>query len=410
MNMANQQIAPENEAFYKRLAPCDRFDVVGDLRAFAPLPDDWHIVIGDIRDSTPAITAGRYKDVNMVGAACIVAALNAVPAVDLPYVFGGDGATLAVPDSALDRVADALLRLRALAARSFDLDLRIGRLQVGELRARGADVLVARLRVGTGNHLALFAGDGVELADRLIKADDDGAAGFAMHADTNPDPDLEGLSCRWEPLRSQRGRMVNLLIRTRTGDAASAAARYHEVLDDLEAILRDDPLSGHPVRAGNMRFRWPPRGLGVEAELTKGRGTFWRRYLKIWRESVVQFWLERFDMSAGGYDAPAYREELRNNTDFRRFDGTLRLVVDCRPDELARIRAMLAERRARGELDYGLHTADSALMTCLVFDLAESRHLHFIDGSDGGFAVAARGLKAQLARADRALASGAGAA
>jgi len=42
-----------------------------------------------------------------------------------------------------------------------------------------------------------------------------------------------------------------------------------------------------------------------------------------------------------------------------------------------------------------VHVADAALMTCLVFDLEESRHLHFIDGGDGGLAMAARQLKAQ---------------
>jgi Protein of unknown function (DUF3095) len=36
------------------------------------------------------------------------------------------------------------------------------------------------------------------------------------------------------------------------------------------------------------------------------------------------------------------------------------------------------------------------MMTCLVFSLQESRHVHFIDGADGGFALAALQLKAQL--------------
>jgi hypothetical protein len=35
-------------------------------------------------------------------------------------------------------------------------------------------------------------------------------------------------------------------------------------------------------------------------------------------------------------------------------------------------------------------------MTCLVFSLDESAHLHFIDGSNGGFAKAAQAFKAQL--------------
>ena len=36
-------------------------------------------------------------------------------------------------------------------------------------------------------------------------------------------------------------------------------------------------------------------------------------------------------------------------------------------------------------------------MTCLVFDLTSAEHVHFIDGADGGFALAARQLKEQIA-------------
>ena len=391
-----------DDDFYRDIPPCGSFDVVGDPAAFVPLPEDWVVVIGDIRDSTPAIAAGRYKDVNLVGAACIVAALNAVPDLDLPYVFGGDGATLAIPASAVAAVRRALLKTRALAAQSFAMDLRVGIVTLAELRARGAEVAVARFEIASGNHLALFAGSGIETADRLIKADADGAAGHSIIADADPDPDLEGLSCRWEPLRTERGCMVNLLIRARADDTGSAATLYGAVVDELDAILSADPLS---VRPGNLRFRWPPRGLGAEATLTRGRKPQWRRYLEILTESLIQLWLERFDTSAGSYDAPRYREELRANTDFRRFDGMLRLVIDCTADELARLRERLTTRHQSGELDFGIHVADAALMTCLVFDLAASRHLHFIDGEDGGFAAAAIGLKAQLAARARVVSS-----
>jgi hypothetical protein len=156
-----------------------------------------------------------------------------------------------------------------------------------ELRAQGADVAVARLEISPGNHLALFAGAGIERADRQIKADGDGSAGFAFVADADPDPDLEGLSCRWEPLQTERGRMVNLLIRARSGDTAAAAALYGAVVDDLDAILSADPLAGRPARAGNLRFRWPPRGLGAEAAMTRGSKPRWRRYFEILLESLV---------------------------------------------------------------------------------------------------------------------------
>ncbi|MBZ0215664.1 MAG: DUF3095 domain-containing protein, partial [Fimbriimonadaceae bacterium] len=44
-------------------------------------------------------------------------------------------------------------------------------------------------------------------------------------------------------------------------------------------------------------------------------------------------------------------------------------------------------------LIYGLHVADSALMTCLVFNFEQSQHVHFIDAANGGFASAAIDFK-----------------
>ncbi|MDP7147450.1 MAG: DUF3095 family protein [Nitrospinaceae bacterium] len=40
--------------------------------------------------------------------------------------------------------------------------------------------------------------------------------------------------------------------------------------------------------------------------------------------------------------------------------------------------------------------SDSTLMTCMVFDRKE-RHLHFVDGASGGYALAAKQLKGQIA-------------
>jgi hypothetical protein len=37
-------------------------------------------------------------------------------------------------------------------------------------------------------------------------------------------------------------------------------------------------------------------------------------------------------------------------------------------------------------------------MTCLVFSLERSDHLHFLDGANGGFTLAARQMKAQMGR------------
>ncbi len=395
--MPEQIIRKENgHPFYAGLESFDDFAAVSDLTRYAPAPDDWLVVIADIKGSTKAIGEGRYKDVNMVGAACITAVLNVTRGHEIPYVFGGDGATMVIPAETLPRVRQALLKTRSLAQAGFGLSLRIGAAPVSRVRGAEIDVLVAKFRLSPGNYIAMFAGGGVGLVDKLIK-EDDGTQGYLMVEDS-PDemPDLEGLSCRWEPLAAQRGVMLSLLVQALADKREEAAGTYRRVIAGLTEALGFDPQKNRPVKASNMRFRWPPRGLKAEAKATHGGQGYMRRLLFLYWQSFLQWLLEVFDLQGGGYDAPVYRGELRENSDYRRFDDTLRMVLDCAPDEVAAIEAALAGFREQGLIAYGTHQADSALMTCLIFSLVESEHVHFIDGADGGFTMAARQLKEQL--------------
>jgi hypothetical protein len=261
---------------------------------------------------------------------------------------------------------------------------------VEEMRRRGRRVLVAKFALSPGNHLAMFAGGGLELADRLIK----GGAGFGLEDEIDPGPpDLNGLSCRWQPFRSLRGHMLTLLVRARQVDSLPL---QHEIIEVLRRILDEASGQAAPVQPANMRFVWPPAGLEVEARLTGGWASLWRRRAWLYFESLLQSVAERFDLQIGAYNAPVYREEVRRNSDYRKVADTLHMVLDCTAEQIVQIEGYLEGLRAQGRIAYGLHRADRALMTCLVFSLEESRHVHFVDGADGGYALAALQLKAQL--------------
>lgn len=128
-----------------------------------------------------------------------------------------------------------------------------------------------------------------------------------------------------------------------------------------------------------------------------GPGAVWIRLAFILAQRGLRCFLHRIGGKAGAYDAPAYKQELITNSDFRRFDDMLRLVLDCSVEQVAALEESLKTLRLGGGIAYGLQVADTALMTCLVFNLEKSEHVHFIDGGDGGFAIAAKQLKAQLA-------------
>lgn len=385
--------------FYADIPTFSDFVSFTDPRHYRAAPADWLVVIADIAGSTAAIEAGCYKHVNMVGAACITAVLNAIDGVDIPFVFGGDGATLLIPPHSEAPVRAALSGLQRLSENAFGLPLRVGFVPVAEITARGRAIRIARFGLSAENSLAFFAGGGVELAESLIKgAADDGRYCMAT-SDAADDPDLSGLSCRWEPLKSRNGVMLAILVQALDRAHDSAGETYRMVAARITEIVGNAPDAGNPVSDATLRFRWPPRGLALEARTAATREPLWRARIRVHKESFFQWIANRFDLTIGPLNAKRYRTELSLNADYRRFDDTLRLVVDATEVQAADIAAFLDEQHIVGRCAYGIHRSDEALMTCLVFSLEASDHLHFIDGADGGFALAAWQLKAQLAAA-----------
>jgi hypothetical protein len=75
-------------------------------------------------------------------------------------------------------------------------------------------------------------------------------------------------------------------------------------------------------------------------------------------------------------------------------------VLDCSSEQITRIQALLEELHRSGIIYYGLHISDYAIMTCLVGSISEGDHIHFIDGGDGGYSLAAMSLKQQISAAN----------
>ena len=104
----------------------------------------------------------------------------------------------------------------------------------------------------------------------------------------------------------------------------------------------------------------------------------------------------KFGLKVGDLDGVDYLDTLTRNSDFQKFDDTLRMTIDSSPKQREELVEYLEAQKNTGALCYGVQVSDSALMTCLVFDRKE-RHLHFVDGASGGYALAAKQMKSQLA-------------
>jgi len=364
----------------------EAFDRVVDADVYRPLPDDWWLGVTDVVESTKAIAAGRYKAVNMAGAAVISAMMNALGGPDFPFVFGGDGAGFAVGPGD----AEAARRTMALTARwvadELGLELRAGLVPLTDIRAAGRDVLVARYAPSLAVRYAMFAGGGLEWAEEELKA---GRIMIAP-APAGMRPDLTGLSCRWEAMSAKRGLILSLIVRA--GQAGDMAA-FTAVLRKLLALLDGEERQAHPVSAPDLVFKWAPTGLGLETAASGGRLPLALRRLWVRLHALLAAMLLKSGISFGGFDPAHYREQTALNSDFRKFGDGLHMTIDCSADTADRIEALLGEAEAAGAVRFGAFRQSAALMTCIVPSPLGDDHLHFIDGAEGGYAEAARQLK-----------------
>ena len=90
-----------------------------------------------------------------------------------------------------------------------------------------------------------------------------------------------------------------------------------------------------------------------------------------------------------------YKNIILKTTDTEKFDDMLRMVISTKRNQTKELEKYLEEEYQNKNLVYGIHKSDSALMTCLIFQ-RHGKHIHFIDSSNGGYALASKELKNRL--------------
>jgi len=383
-----RMMAPaSNNDFYKRLPVFRDFTQVADPACFQPLPDDWMVGVADVQQSTKAIRENRYKAVNMAGAAVIASVANALKGRDFPFVFGGDGASFAVPatDAALAR--QALAETATWVKEDLDLSLRIGMISVADIRTQGRDVRVARYMPSANVSIAMFSGGGITWADAAMKR---GEIAVPLAA-PGAHPDLSGLSCRYELIPSQRGQVLSLVVMP---GARANPNDFRAVVETITQIVEKTPDASRPLPGQGLRLKWPPQGSDLEARASRRAGESIRtRKAKVLALTLLYFIIMWSGLRIGRFIPAKYTQELIENSDFRKFDDSLRMVLDCTPELAAEIETYLKTEATKGVVRYGVHRQGAAMMTCFTPSPVNPNHVHFIDGAQGGYALAATALK-----------------
>ena len=267
----------------------------------------------------------------------------------------------------------------------LDLVMRVALIPVAQVRAQGLDVRVARFAPSSNVSYAMFTGGGMVWAEAAMKRGE-----FAVPmAPEGATPDLSGLSCRFEEIPAVRGLILSVLVVPVAGADPMA---FRKVIEDVIAMAEGSPDAGRPVPAGGPPLKWPPAGFDFEARAWR-KGTLLKRRMQVLGTTLVAYLIMRFGISVGGFVPKTYVQQLVENSDFRKYDDGLRMILDCTPQLERALEQRLVAAASAGTIRYGLHRQMSAMMTCFTPSALRSDHVHFIDGAQGGLRVGGDGAE-----------------
>ena len=378
--------------FYSKVKSINTFNEVSNQSNYTPLPDNWLMVISDIKGSTDIVRQGRYKEVNMAGASIITAIANYYKPTQLPFIFGGDGATVCIPPDTSEGFKGILAYCKTAIKEAYGFDIIIGVISIKELRELGHDVKVARQKLSEWVEQAVFWGSGLHYAETLLKS------GQLPPVNAAPvTADFSGLECRWNYIPSKHDEVVALIIQAFKTDNDEIEAVYRSCMHKIEEIY--GPEEKHrPISVEQLKLASRPSQLKTELKIRTHNLGIWSRikyYLKLCFMQLAGYWLMKNKKKTSGNDWGEYKKNLVENSDYRKFNYSIQTIMSGTIKQRHQLTEYLENEFKSGNLAYGIHTSFGALITCFVSDY-QGKHVHFIDCSEGGYSKASQSLKSRI--------------
>lgn len=377
-----------DKQFYKNLRPFKGtlIELLGDDTYFVDVPKSWHVVVVDILNSTSAVNAGNHHQVNLTATGAIISVLNAIRKVkrsnEIPYFFGGDGATFIVPSSLLNKIIHVLENYRIHIKRKIELVLRVGEIPVSKLIESEVQLKIAKHRLTDKLSIPIVLGDGLKVAESIIKSS------FKEEETTAFDEtllNLEGMECRWDQILpdQQQTKVVCLLL-----DASLEKDQrnvYKKVLAQMDEEFGKFE-NRQPIKSNNLKLDPNPTKVWEEMKI-RLTSTSWMYFFKSWLKS--NFGRIYLNLTSSGKQYLSQIEQLSHTF---MLDGMINTVFTAEQKSIDRFIAFLDEMERDKKLIYGIHVTHASVMSCYVLD-RRTTHSHFVDGTEGGYTSAAKMFK-----------------
>ncbi len=377
--------------FYKKLPTHNLSlqDLLGVEGLFEAVPADWYVIVADIQNSTEAVDGGFHHDVNLIATGSIIIVLNKIKQqysnLDIPYFFGGDGATFLVPAVLLEPLRETLRNYRRHVKQTFGLLLRVGALSVEEVYDEKIEIIIAKLKLNNYLTIPVVLGNGLKHAEAMVKArfNDKEDAHVEIRS-----VDLTGMECRWNEIAppKEEGKILCLLVSC--SDERRQAKVYQAVIEEIDRIF-GKLAERQPISVGRLKLNLKMANLRKEMYARLGKYDL-IYLLKSWLTTLIgrYYFLPK-------EEGKTYLHKVSQLSNTLMIDGNINSVISGTDHGINQLLQFLEKQEKMGELTYGVHITHSSILSCYVLD-RKKNHVHFVDGTEGGYTTAAKMFKAKL--------------
>ena len=196
--------------------------------------------------------------------------------------------------------------------------------------------------------------------------------------------DLSGMQCRWDKIKPPKNiyEVVSLLVIAR--DASKQPLAFKKVMDSIDAIY-GAAQSRTPITVEKLRLKSTLAKIGLEVRTRMGGFNIFN-LLNTWVRTNLGYFY--FKTKKG----KVYLRNLVSMSDTLVIDGRINTVISGTAEQREMLVNELNKLEAEGEIFYGLYVSKESVMSCYVRNLND-RHIHFIDGAEGGYTKAAGMIK-----------------
>ncbi|WP_449399076.1 DUF3095 family protein [Chryseobacterium wanjuense] len=267
---------------------------------------------------------------------------------------------------------------------------------VRDIYSDGCKLNMAKYSTSTSFSVPVILGNGLSYAEKIIKSGDNEPhfdSGYGENFSTEDlyrlneyKPNMNGMVCRWDVIDPPKKyeEVVTLLVVAKS--ISEQASVYRKILQQIDQIY-GLPEIRQPISIPKLKLNSTFKQLS--AEIRVRLGTIKKlELLKTW--IYTQYFRYYFTTKKG----KMYLNSLVEMSDTLNIDGRINTIISGNSMQRLKLLHLLDEMELKGDIIYGLSVSNASVMSCYVRNL-EGGHIHFVDGSDGGYTKAALMLKSK---------------